>query len=94
MINITTQDIFRERVKGITTSEKNSQIFGVRIYASSGTSPGRGGSFGADSTLFLNVASAFTADGIWGLAPSKWGRYRNRTYATNIIDNLLSISAR
>jgi len=33
--------------------EENSQIFSVRIYASSGTLPGRGGPFGAASFFVI-----------------------------------------
>jgi hypothetical protein len=36
--------------------ERNSQISCVRIYASSGTSPGRGGPFGA--AFFVSVEAA------------------------------------
>jgi len=43
-------------VRGSQVLEGNSQIYCIRIYASSGTSPGRGGPFGA---VVFQVAATF-----------------------------------
>jgi len=54
--------------------EENSQIYWVRIYASSGTSPGRGGPYGA--VLFLSFlwkqesrAPGENRDPVFGMVP-------------------------
>ena len=60
-------------VRGDKMLEENSQIFSVRIYASSGASPGRGGPFGAAS-FFVIPAEAGIQGFPWKREPIvfKW----------------------